>query len=159
VTRSAFYFYFAPSRPRWRADERGVQRDHHCHLGVLRTRYRHTRERLRESLTQGAATWHEHGNLVRALYDGAGNDPEIGGLLDHWLEQLIEVTAQRIERERAAGRAPEGTDAHSLAAVLIGMNERAFLRDLRAGSPPEQIEQTVTALVDAWASTLYRDLG
>ena len=47
----------------------------------------------------------------------------------------------------------------SLAAVLIGMNERAFLRDLRAGSPPEQIEQTVTALVDAWASTLYRDLG
>ena len=117
------------------------------------------RERLRESLTQGAATWHEHGKLVRALYDGAGNDPEIGGLLDHWLEQFIAVTAQRIERERAAGRAPEGTDAHPLAAVLIGMNERAFLRDLRAGSPPEQIEQTVTALVDAWASTLYRDLG
>ena len=95
---------------------------------------------------------------MRAHYDGAGNDPEIGGLLDHWLEQFIEVTAQRIERERAAGRAPEGTDAHSLAAVLIGMNERAFLATF-AQAHPRADRADGRALVDAWASTLYRDLG
>ena len=160
VTRSAFYFYFATKPAAVAALMSEVFSAIITATSAFFERDTGTpRERLRESLTQGAATWHEHGNLVRALYDGAGNDPEIGGLLDHWLEQFIEVTAQRIERERAAGRAPEGTDAHPLAAVLIGMNERAFLRDLRAGSPPEQIEQTVTALVDAWASTLYRDLG
>jgi AcrR family transcriptional regulator len=160
VTRSAFYFYFATKPAAVAALMSEVFSAIIAATSAFFERDTGTpRERLRESLTQGAATWHEHGKLVRALYDGAGNDPEIGGLLDHWLEQFIEVTAQRIERERAAGRAPEGTDAHPLAAVLIGMNERAFLRDLRGGSPPEQIEQTVTALVDAWASTLYQDLG
>jgi TetR/AcrR family transcriptional regulator, ethionamide resistance regulator len=160
VTRPAFYFYFATKAAAVAALMGEIFDTMVSATWAFFEREHGTpRERLRESLATGAAAWHEHGNLVCALYDASGIDPEIGRLLDQWVEQYIELTAQRIERERASGRAPLGTNARDLAAVLIGMNERAFLRDLRADSSPDRIERTIAALVDVWASTLYRDLG
>lgn len=158
VTRSAFYFYFPTKAAAVAAILREVFDAMIAATSDFFERDDGTsRERLSDSLSRGAAAWHAHGNLVLALLDAAGSDPDIRKVLDQWIDAYAELTANRIEAERAAGRAPLGIDARDLAGVLIGMNQRAFERDLRAGASPKQIARTVDALVDAWASTVYHD--
>lgn len=117
------------------------------------------RQRLRTSLSNGASVWHRHAKLVCALFDAAGADPDIDAVLQGWIDQYVDFTRMRIEQDRKAGRAPSGVPAADLARVLVNMNLRSFERDARAGASAAQIRRTVAALVDVWATALYRDLG
>jgi AcrR family transcriptional regulator len=158
VTRSAFYFYFPTKAAAVAAILRGVFNDMIAATSDFFEREHGTpRERLRDSLSRGAAAWLKHGTLLVALLDAAGSDPDIRKVLDQWVDAYAELTAERIEAERKSGRAPDGVDARSLARVLIGMNQRAFERDLRDGASERQVRRTVAALVDVWACTVYHD--
>jgi AcrR family transcriptional regulator len=122
VTRPAFYFYF----PTKAAAVAALIRDLFTDMVAATTAFFEVetgtpRERLRESLTSGARTWHRHGTLVCALFDAAGADPDIRVILESWIDEFIVHTAHRIDQERAAGRAPDGIAAHNLATVLINM--------------------------------------
>ena len=158
VTRSAFYFYF----PTKAAAVATILREVFDAMIAATSDFFERdigtpRERLGDSLSRGAAAWHAHGNLVLALLDAAGSDPDIRRVFDQWVDTYAELTANRIEAERATGRAPDGIDARDLAGVLIGMNQRAFERDLRYQASPKQIDRTISALVETWASAVYHD--
>lgn len=160
VTRPAFYFYFQTKAAAAAALIRGLYSDMIASTTAFFEVDAGTpRERLHESLSSGAQAWHRHGKLVCALFDAAAADPDIRVTLDSWTDEFIGFTATRIEEERAAGRAPDGVPAAALATVLVNMNLRSFERDARNHASTAQIEQTVYALVDVWATALYRDLG
>ena len=158
VTRSAFYFYFPTKAAAVAALMReGFEEMVTATADFLVREEGSARERLERSLTRGATVWHGHGPLVRALLDAAGSDAAIRAVLDQWLDAYTEETARRIDEERAAGRAPAGADPRDLARVLIGMNQLAFERDLRAGASRARIRRTVAALVEVWALAVYRE--
>ena len=68
-------------------------------------------------------------------------------------QAFVAPVAAMIEAERAAGRAPDGTDATALATVLLDLNE-LMLERLALGTPLDH-EQLLSAVSTVWLRAVY----
>jgi AcrR family transcriptional regulator len=157
VTRSAFYFYFPTKGAAVAAllsdfQEEMVQAAVAWYEGGPGTPL----ERTRAGFEASIELWRARGNLLVALLDAIGTDPEVREIWETWTQQFIERIARRIVEDRKAGLAQGTSDPEALAIALMGAALYSMERDVRAilaGQPPSKT--LLTALVELWHRTLY----
>jgi AcrR family transcriptional regulator len=157
VSRATFYFYFgskyAPVAVLFRRILEDVLAAFDRHWAA--NEHGDVRAGLRDALAASYALFAENAPLLRAVAD-ARADPEIGDAFHTMIDRLVATAEAKIGRERAAGRAPSGADAHAVAAAMIWMNERCFyLHSLGAGSPWAGDDEMLDALAAVWVGAVY----
>ena len=100
-----------------------------------------------------AAVYAEHGAVLRALSDAAVHDTEVEAAYGSLIQSFVEVTAEHIEREIAAGRIVP-LDAHETAKALVWMNERYFTYSL-GREPLTDPAVVVETVATVWSRVLY----
>lgn len=110
---------------------------------------------VRRTIEGILALWHAHGPVLRAMIEAGAGDAELRRFWTGVGKRFVDATAAQIERERAAGVAPEGPDAAGLAAVLVAMNDRVFYdhsRHRRSAAEDRRLVDTLTAV---WLRAVY----
>jgi TetR/AcrR family transcriptional regulator, ethionamide resistance regulator len=99
--------------------------------------------------------WTAHEHLLVAMVDASGTDPGVRELWEFWMGRWSDMTTERIEQERAAGRAPEGVPAAALADVLLRMNERSCYEASRRGASRRERNAMKKALAAVWLASVW----
>jgi AcrR family transcriptional regulator len=111
---------------------------------------------LRGALSSGWQVWSEHQPVMRAVSENWHRVPELEELWLSIIDRFTVAIASQIDKERVAGVAPEGTDSHQLAAMLLWSTERlmyvAGSRDPRA---LKSVEATLGPVTDLWVQSVY----
>jgi AcrR family transcriptional regulator len=111
---------------------------------------------LRESLEAAAAVWGAHRASLRAVMEHWHAVPELGTLWLGVVRRFASGLAIDIERERAAGLAPDGIDSQQLADALIWATERCmYVAGLGADKNLPSEAETVEPLLALWLGTIY----
>jgi AcrR family transcriptional regulator len=113
-------------------------------------------EYVPRALAGVAALFRRHEALLVAIVEAAHNDAGARAKWDAWIERFVAATSERIERERALGRAHNGVAAPDLARVLILMNIGVLYDDRRRRVPVSEDEHTVAALTTTWLGAIWR---
>ena len=103
------------------------------------------------------AAWTRHEHLLVAMIDAAGTDPGVRDLWEFWMGRWSQLTAKRIEAERAAGRAPAGAPAGALAEALLRMNERSCYAASRRGATRRERDEMKEALAAVWLAAVWNE--
>jgi TetR/AcrR family transcriptional regulator, ethionamide resistance regulator len=103
------------------------------------------------------AAWTRHEHLLVAMIDAAGTDPGARDLWERWMSRWSQLTAERIESERAAARAPAGAPAGALAEALLRMNERSCYAASRRGATPRERDEMKEALAAVWLAAVWNE--
>jgi AcrR family transcriptional regulator len=158
ISRSSFYFYFASREALLRALGEQAQEELFASAEHWLGRTEEPpAEAIIRALTDNLALWRARGPVLRALYDARGSDRETEALWRGIARRYIDATAAQIERERESGLAyPSPPDARRLAAVLTGMNLRAFYDASQQPRSPGRDDELVQALATTWLRTVYR---
>jgi AcrR family transcriptional regulator len=101
--------------------------------------------------------WTRHEHLLVAMVDATGTDPGARELWELWMGRWSAGIAERIEAERAAGRAPAGTPAPALAGVLLRMNERSCYDASRRGAGRRERDAMHEALAAVWLAAVWNE--
>ncbi|MCW3004080.1 MAG: TetR/AcrR family transcriptional regulator [Conexibacter sp.] len=107
-------------------------------------------EEIREALTRIAALYHEHGVLIRAIVEVSTYEEDIATFWRGLLNQFVEATARRIERE---GQPSHGS-AHATAFALTWMVERTYYQQLVQEHPLPQ-DEVIEAVAGIYHGTVY----
>ncbi len=111
---------------------------------------------MRRSLEAAAATWHTHRLALRAVSEHWNAVPELRTLWLGVVRRFTDGVAAEIDRQRAAGLAPPGTDSRELTAVLLWATERSlYVAGLGLESELRSEEQAVDALFSVWRGAIY----
>ncbi|GEP32559.1 TetR family transcriptional regulator [Nocardioides szechwanensis] len=152
VTRSAFYFYFENKQ----AAVAALMEEMYDQAFVA------TGELSGDATPAGniSATiiglfdaWERHQHVFRAMLDARATSPAVRELWDSDRQSFVGPVAEMIGAERAAGRAPGGVDATSVATVLLELNDRMLERlALSGGTARPQLQE---AVIEIWLRTIY----
>jgi AcrR family transcriptional regulator len=152
VTRSAFYFYFENKQ----AAVAALMEEMYDQAFVA------TGELSGDATPAGniSATiiglfdaWERHQHVFRAMLDARATSPAVRELWDSDRQSFVGPVAEMITAERAAGRAPGGVDATSVATVLLELNDRMLERlALSGGTARPQLQE---AVIEIWLRTIY----
>lgn len=157
VSRGSFYFYF-PSK--------------HAVLAALVTRvnddvfaatqtwlHRAPDEpldrALRAAMRAALDDWRLHAPVMRAVAESWHDDPDLEAAWRSLMGRFTNASAEQIDREREAGVAPPGIDAHALGAMLTWMTERALYLAISGEEPEIGDEQLVETLTHVWLRAVY----
>jgi AcrR family transcriptional regulator len=102
-----------------------------------------------------ADLWHRHEALMAAIVEASHSDAGARALWDDWIARWIDAIAERIEAERAAGRAGPGPDAREVGRALLLMNQAVLYGDGRRGASEAERETTVEVLSTVWLQTIW----
>jgi len=153
VTRSAFYFYFESKAIAVMALMQGLY-DAAADANELLVKAEGDPEkRIRAAITMLFDSVDASPHTYRALLEARASSVAVRQMWDAGRADFAGVIAGMIETERAAGRASEGPDAGSLAAVLLDLNDHALERH-SLGSGPARA-QHIEALAVIWLRTIY----
>ena len=152
VTRSAFYFYVENKASAVAALMNEMYDESSAAAEQLRGGGTPA-ENIEAMVRALFSTWDKHEHLFRASLDARATSTTVRELWDSDRESFVPVVADMIETERASGAAPAGTDATSLASVLLELNDR-MLERLALGGALDR-EQLVEAVVAIWLHTIY----
>ena len=108
----------------------------------------------RESLAAVAEVYVRHGLVLGAIADAAGHDPDVESTYRALIERFVEATAERIERDVAAGLV-EPLDARETARALVWMSER-YLKETLGRLPQAPLATVNETLPEIWERVLYR---
>jgi hypothetical protein len=109
--------------------------------------------RARSALEGIVGVYAQHGAVMNALADAAADDPEVEKVYGDLVQSFIDVTANRIEQEVAAGRIL-ALEPRETAKALVWMNERYL--NLNLGRQHHVARPLATeALATIWSRTLY----
>jgi AcrR family transcriptional regulator len=160
ISRSAFYFYFASKDAVLTAlladlEESLLAENADWYQGGA------AEPALRRSLEHGVALWSARGPLLRLIYQSDDVPEPVRMFRARSRERATRLTAERIERERAAGRAPAGPpSAEGLAAALLqlrtGVLCETFVPEVTPGFSATEVD--AEALVDDLLATMVRML-
>lgn len=108
---------------------------------------------LQQSLAGLTEIFVEHGRLLQAISDTARIDPDMSERYQALADRLIAATADRIEKDVAAGRS-QVEEPREVARALTWMNERYLLASFGQAplADPARVTRALTAI---WVSTLY----
>jgi TetR/AcrR family transcriptional regulator, ethionamide resistance regulator len=109
---------------------------------------------LAREATEGiVAVFAEHGPVLRALADAAADDPDVDEAYGQLVNSFVEVTAEHIEHEVAAGRILP-LDPRETAKALVWMNERYLTLSL-GREPTTERAAVASTLHTIWSRVLY----
>jgi TetR/AcrR family transcriptional regulator, ethionamide resistance regulator len=157
ISRSSFYFYFASREALLRTLGERAQDEV---LASAESWLNRTDEppaaAIERALTENLAMWRRHGPVLRALHDARHTDEETDAVRLAIARRFVDATAAQIERERSAGVAPPAPpDARRLAALLTGMNDRAFYEASQRPASRRRDRELVRALTTVWLRSVY----
>ncbi|GAA1304746.1 TetR/AcrR family transcriptional regulator [Saccharothrix xinjiangensis] len=156
ISRSTFYFHFASREAVLHALSGAVvDALYESASAWLRRGDEPPEVAVRRALGAGLAVWRKHGAVLRAAARARDTDPMMREFWSGVARRFVEATASRIELERAAGVAPGGPDARSLAAVLVSMNEQTFLNRSRSRRSTARDRELVDTLTCVWLRSVY----
>jgi TetR/AcrR family transcriptional regulator, ethionamide resistance regulator len=113
-------------------------------------------EALRASFELATDTWVEHRLVLRAVSAHFTEEPELHEAWSRIWNRFIVITADFIDRERAAGNAPAGADSRLLAATILWGAERAlFVAGLPSNDELPGEKALVEGLVTVWQGVIY----
>jgi TetR/AcrR family transcriptional regulator, ethionamide resistance regulator len=157
LTRPAFYFYF-PSKA---AAAAALIEDIYEALLEASGRWHgvdtgRASDELRDGFEAVVAYARTNPKLMVATFDAVGSDAEVRDVWQHWMRELANRVADKIVRERLAGRALQGADPLAIGIALVAMNERVLELEVRrvvAGGEP--LETLPGALYEIWERAIY----
>jgi TetR/AcrR family transcriptional regulator, ethionamide resistance regulator len=153
VTRSAFYFYFENKAACVAALGTEMYRETVAAADHLFTEAGEPRQRIRDMVESLFAVWESHVYLYRAVLEASRTSSAIRDTWDGYRETFVAPVAAMIDEERAAGRAPAGPDAETLAALLLELSDRTLERlDV---ADPAGIERRAEALTTIWRRSIF----
>ncbi|MFI9010757.1 TetR/AcrR family transcriptional regulator [Actinosynnema sp. NPDC053489] len=156
ISRSTFYFHFASREAVLHALSAAVlDALYESASSWLRRGSEPPEDAIRRALGASLALWRKHGPVLRAAVRARDTDPLIREFFSGVARRFVDATASQIEGERAAGVAPPGPDARSLAAVLVAMNEQAFLSGSRSRRSAARDRALVDTLTCVWLRSVY----
>jgi TetR/AcrR family transcriptional regulator, ethionamide resistance regulator len=111
---------------------------------------------LRKSLDQATTVWSEHRVVLRATAQHWHAVPELGALWLDVVDRFTVAVAAELDRERAAGTAPDGPPSRQLAASLLwGTEAILHVAGLGVDDDLPNEKAIVDTLVRMWIGTLY----
>jgi len=157
LSRPSLYFYFSDKERVFAALlDRSMQQIRTALLEWLSSPELPAIDGLRESYAQIAEIWRLHGPVLRAAVENRNSMPAVAAQWDEMFNQIMDVTAQLIARERAAGRAATGhPDEHEIARLLMYMSERSLYEMSLQGAGRREWNRYVASAVTLW----YRGAG
>jgi len=152
VTRSAFYFYFENKQAAVAALMEEMYDQAFVATGEL-SGDASPEGNIAATITGLFDAWESHQHVFRAMLDARATSPAVREMWDSDRQSFVGPVAEMIEAERAAGRAPVGADATSVATVLLELNDRMLERlALSNGSARPQLQE---AVIEIWLRTIY----
>lgn len=110
---------------------------------------------LRESMRAALAAWRLHAPVMRAMAESWHDDADLESAWRTLMGRFTVASAEQIDREREAGVAPAGADAHALGAMLTWMTERALYLAISDEEPEIGDEQLIETLTAVWLRAIY----
>jgi AcrR family transcriptional regulator len=109
---------------------------------------------LREALDGVVSVYGTHSTVARALADASVDDPEVEAAYGEMLNGFVQVTAEHIEQEAAAGHLTAG-DPTETAKALVWMTERYLYHSFAPirRVPPGRVQDTLAVV---WTRALYQ---
>ncbi len=158
VSRASFYFYFASKYELLSAvSERAIDDVYDVAQSWLEREHDEPPiDALRDAMRGALQQWRTHGPVLRAVAEASVTAPEIDAQWRRLVGRFTTAASAQIERERAAGVAPEGLDAHTLATMLTWMTERALYLTV-SGERPQftSDERLADTLAGVWWRAIY----
>lgn len=157
VSRASFYFYFESKYMVLGELVRRVVQQAQAAAGPwVEEDTRPPEHTLRQGTSQGLQLWIKHAPVLRAIVEHWRSDERLAALWTEMMDSFTQAAIYRIERDRAAGRAPRtSVDASTLASTLTWMSERIYYL-AAIGHPTFQDEQQVIdVLTEVWLSVIY----
>lgn len=152
VTRSAFYFYFENKQAAVAALMEEMYDQAFAATGEL-SGDATPADNIAATIKGLFDAWEVHQHVFRAMLDARATSPAVRELWDSDRQSFVGPVAEMITAERAAGRAPEGTDATGVATVLLELNDRMLERlALSGGAARPQLQE---AVIEIWLRTIY----
>lgn len=152
ISRTSFYFYF-PTKHAVLAALLEEVWNQFASTHVWLDSTGPSPDTLREQLRAAAAIWREHAQIL-ACADAAGSAYEpLEEFLIRARQRYVERTAAKIRRDRAAGLAPAGIPAESLAEMLSAIRDARMAHVDRASE--DAGEQAVREIADATLLLVY----
>ncbi|MBO0797053.1 MAG: TetR/AcrR family transcriptional regulator [Ktedonobacteraceae bacterium] len=111
---------------------------------------------LQRGTRQGLQLWMKHAPVLRAIVENWRFDERLTALWTEMMEGFTAAATHRIERDRAAGRAPQtSVDASTLASTLSWMSERIYYLAAIGHPAFRDEQQVIDVLTDVWLSVIY----
>lgn len=156
LSRSSFYFYFDCKQAVLTALLDGVAEDLAAENGPWLEALGPDEETLRRATAHSVALWRTHGGLLRQAFGEAAGDDQLAAWRDGVVDRAVRRTAEKVERDRAAGLAPEGPPSARALAVALHALRRDLLGAVRG---PEDDAALVEDLVALTLRLLYGGSG
>ena len=156
ISRSGFYFYFESKYAALGDALTDVSEAMVVAAGDFFGGTGEPPERMVQRGLSGVADlWHEHAALMSAIVEAAHSDAGARALWDDWRGRFVDLIAERIDAERAAGRAPEGAPAWDLARTLLAMNLGVLYEDGARRAGPSTVRRSVDTLGAVWLASIW----
>jgi AcrR family transcriptional regulator len=156
ISRSTFYFHFASREAVLHALSGAIlDTVYEAAQAWLRRGNEPPEDSIRRALGATLALWRKHGPVLRAAVRARDTDPLMREFWTGVARRFIDATASQITLERAAGTAPPGPDAKSLATALVSMNEQAFLTRSHTRRSTTRDRALVDTLAHIWLRSIY----
>lgn len=152
VTRSAFYFYFESKHLAVAALMEQVYDGALVATQRLADPDLPPAARVRGMVTTLFDTVEEQTHLFRAMLEARGQSATVREMWDADRQSFVDLVADLVRTERAAGRAPAGPDPDALASMLLELNDRALER-LTLGTLDR--DTLVEAVVSIWVRSIF----
>ena len=153
ITRSAFYFYFDSKAAAVSMLLVVVNKEDGEAIDIIVGGEGDFRRRVTAGLTRLIDRVLEVDHIYRALLTARTKHEPTREMWDAGRRYNAEPVADFIRAERAAGRAPEGADAQSLAEGLMQLNQQILERVVYEPEAPSDPLLAITT--DMWVRTVY----
>jgi AcrR family transcriptional regulator len=153
VTRSAFYFYFDNKAAAVAALYEEMYAEGFGAAEVLGGDGT-VRDRISSAIRAIVQGWGQRTHLYRAILDARASSPAVRDQWEAFQASYVDLVAELIEDERAAGAAPAGPAARAVATALLDLNDRTLERVVRA---PDDFDRDghLEAVVHVWLTSIY----
>jgi AcrR family transcriptional regulator len=151
ISRTAFYFYFRDKRDLLMRLAGDVTELLYAQADIwFSGEGDDPEDEIREALTRIAALYKQHGTLIRAIVEVSTYEEDIATFWRGLLNQFVEATARRIEREGQ----PLPSTPQATAFALTWMVERTFYQQLVQEKPLPD-DEVIDAIVGIYRGTVY----
>jgi AcrR family transcriptional regulator len=153
LSRNAFYVYF---RDRYELVARLVERlrrEADSTMAAFSDPDRGVSPAGREALAAAARLYSEHGELLLALSEAAGRDPDAARAWSEFVEPSHTAVLARVREEMRRGTIRD-LDPEPTVRALVAMNRACFFQEL-VGKPNADIDALVDTLHAIWVRALY----
>jgi AcrR family transcriptional regulator len=151
ISRTAFYFYFRDKRDLLMRLAGDVTELLYAQADIwFSGEGDDPEDEIREALTRISALYKEHGTLIRAIVEVSTYEEDIATFWRGLLNQFVDATARRIEREGQ----PLPSTPHATAFALTWMVERTYYQQLVQEQPLPETE-VIEAIIGIYRGTVY----